>query len=192
MTLATKDPTPAPIFVPDLDQVEIQYRHQHDSGIWIEDPARATFTAMASKRIGAMSMDAGLGTDRPDKLLILTDRHNLYFAPVHDHPKAVPITWNDGRAYVNLIKIFTFLKRVLPPDTREFYAISFHDTPVEIGNGVQVQALKMPLKRVEVRHTDGTAADKAGASTKKANKNKPESSPAPDRSTAPAPEENNA
>ncbi|HYG60370.1 MAG TPA: hypothetical protein VD902_20050, partial [Symbiobacteriaceae bacterium] len=149
-------PTPE-IIVPDLDQVEIQYRHQYDSGAWFEDPARSIWSALASKRLGALSMEAGHGTDRPAKVLIMTDRHNLYFAPVTEHPQAVTVSWNDGRAYMNLIKIFTYLKRVLPPDTREFYKIVPHDKPIDIGNGVTVKALKMPLKRVETRHKETAA-----------------------------------
>ena len=154
------------IIIPDLEQVEVQYRHQYESGIWAEDPARVTFTALASKRLGQLSMGEDLGTETPDKLLVLTDKHNLYFVAAPDHPQAVEVSWNEGRAYVNLIKIFTYLRRVLPPGSRHFYRAEFHDQPVDIGDGKEHKALKVPLKRVKPRKESRASAPKGGSTAK--------------------------
>jgi hypothetical protein len=151
MVAKSSGPPLAPVQVQVIDprMIEVQYRNQRMAGLLVTDPAYGQFTALAAKRWGALSVASGLKTETPPGVIILADDQNLYLAPVLDHPMAEKVIYNDGRAFINLIRVFTQFSRVLPPGTTEFYKLEGRQT-VQAGEETFV-ALKLPLKKVPPR-----------------------------------------
>jgi hypothetical protein len=161
--------------------VEIRRRNQHDAGGWVESPAQFTFTGLGAGRLRGLAGDVGLGTERPTSALVVPGQgnHKLYWAPVAEHPDALEVKWYQNRASVNLVLLFTSLKRLVPAGGREFYPFEDELAKVEV-EGVVYDALVMPLKRTETRWEKSEKAKeeaKAKAEAKKASR-KP-SSPKP-------------
>jgi len=164
-------PSPQPAAAPntvevdwlDLDEVEVQYRHQLDAGIWITDPARGALTGMAKRIFQKACRDAKLGTERPEEMAVVLskDRSKLYFILGLKHKDMVDLTYYKYEVRVNLIKVFTKLKRVLPPGLHEFYALEMAEEQVLV-NGKAYSAMVMPLKAIERRwEKSETEKDKA-------------------------------
>jgi hypothetical protein len=150
-----------PLEQPRLDEVEVRRRNQLISGMWVKSPARARLSALAAARLGKLSMEKGLGTDRPTNVVVLTDRNNLYLIPVGQHHNALPVLYSGNNVSVNLNKVFTFLNRLVPPHSQEFYRVDIAEEPLML-DGVEVQALRVPLKRLLTRHKQWKA-EGAGA-----------------------------
>lgn len=172
--------------------VEVQYRGWNKAGAWFDPPARAYFTALGTQRTSRLSMKIGLGTERPAKMLVVPsqDQSELYFIPVSDHPLAIDVSYPEGRCYINLVKLFTVLNRVLLPGRREFYPVSISEAPVKVPElNLESFALVMPLKAAEKKRVK-TSKQKAKAKAQKAAKatkaEKPEKAqPSPPTTEAP-------
>lgn len=162
------------------DDVEVQHRGWNKAGVWFDPPARATFTALGTQRASRLSLKIGLGTERPAKVLVVPshDQTELYLIPVADHPLAMDVTYPHGHFYINLVKVFTLMDRVLMPGRREFYPVSISPAPVKVPElNLESYALVMPLKATEKRRIK-TSKQKARAKTQKTAKaKKAESNP---------------
>lgn len=140
----------------DLEAIETQYRHEHDSGINCTDPAYGKFTAAGRRRLAKVAIERGLGTDRPTHALVIPDaeKKNLYLVPVPEGtPNALDVIYNKNKTTVNLLPIFTLLDRVLLKGSKEFYRIEFSPQPVQVGDLPAGPALVMPLKKAEPKRT---------------------------------------
>ncbi len=156
--------------LPDYDEVEVQPRNWLRSGGWVESPAQMLMTALATRRFGRLSLEAGLGTERPTKALVFPDESNrfLCFIPVADHPQALDVHDNQGRFAINLIKVLTLLKRVVPKGRKEFYSLSYSTSRIQVGD-LEGMALVMPLKK-EKGGVVKTKEQKAKAKARKSRK----------------------
>lgn len=136
----------------DLESVEVQYRGRHEAGVIVSDPAQARFTGLGNQRLINLCRREGLGTDRPTKMLVVpnSNRSKLYFIPGVEHKAAVDVTYVRTLPRMNLIKLFTKLKRVLPAGAREFYPIDIAEERVVV-DGKEYRALAMPLKKKATR-----------------------------------------
>jgi hypothetical protein len=138
-----------------LSNVEIRRRNQYSSGLWVETPAMADWTALATKRLAKTSLQSGEMTERPTKCLVVTapGQAGLYFIPGIDHPDAIEVKYINGRAKMNLVKVFTALDKLITPGNREFFPIVWPDHPISFDGQeykvVMMQSVKTATKRVK-------------------------------------------
>lgn len=155
----------------DLKSVETKRRNQYDSGFWVESQGTATWTALATRRMGKISLALGEMTDRPTKCLVVAapDGQSIYLIPGIDHEQAVDVKYIDGRAQMNLNKLFTLLEKLVAPGNREFYPIVWPDHPVSF-EGKEFRALMMLLEKTETKRvkTVRSKKKKAGKSAQPA------------------------
>ncbi len=135
-----------------LDEVDVRYRNQYDPGIWVSDPATGKFTAKGRHKFHQVCRKAGIGTDRPGQMAVVVskDRSRLYMIAGLEHVDMVDLTYFRYEVRVNLIKVFTKLKRVLPEGTQEFYPVEIAEERVRVG-GKSYQALTMSLTAAKIR-----------------------------------------
>lgn len=137
--------------IPDLSNVELRRRGQHDAGSWWSNRGRVQFTGLGTRRIGKLGLQLGL-TQRPAKLLVVPDpeKQNLYVIPVQEHPLAVDAHYAESKCEVNLAPLFAYLGHITMAGAREFHPVEFSPEPVDV-DGTAFQALIMPLKATEIR-----------------------------------------
>lgn len=107
-----------------------------DSLLKTEEPARATFTALASKDVVEACNKNKLGTHRPSEMMVGLDVTNtyLFFIPVRPNtPGATEVKHSKGSMTLNLYPLFSKLDRLVPADIREYYDVK--PTPGEVTIG---------------------------------------------------------
>lgn len=136
----------------DLNSVETKKSNQHDSGFWVEKPAMATCTALGTKRLGQLSMEMLEMTDKPVRCVVVAspDGQGLYLIPGVDHEQAIDIKYVDGRAQINLVKVFALLEKSVASGTREFYPVEWPDHPVNF-EGKEYRSLIMSLQKTDTK-----------------------------------------
>jgi hypothetical protein len=132
--IATAVPLQANVLVNHNPEPEYKYKAGFSMSLVL--PAIAQLSAMTVKRLGEVSMQNGLGTTRPAKLLLGLDESKqfLYLIPtVLEDPEGTIVHYAHGKTSVNLYTTFTALSRRVLQGTRECYTLAITPDKVQIG-----------------------------------------------------------
>lgn len=134
--------------------VEVIHRHMLDAEITVDDPAISGLTAIATRRFAELSIEEGLGNQRPPKARLGLDESNqfLYIGPTtRDDKKGVKVTYHEGRASINLMAAFGPISKYVQPGYREHYDVGVTPGRVTFDDGftsVCLYAYLVPTKKV--------------------------------------------
>lgn len=176
----TSAPAPIPRVAPPIPQVplvaqsinpEVQVVHRNmlDAMMIVDEPARASFSSVASRVWGELSMEIGLGTSRPPRAHAGMDatRKFFYLAPTtKEDPMGIEVKYKKGRAEINLVKAFAPLSRYVQPGRREYYDLGITPAKVRFDDGFESVSLYVylsPTKTEPVRTMSEEAKAKAKA-----------------------------
>lgn len=154
--------TPVEVTALPISEAEVRRRNQYRSGIWVEEPAMGLFTALGTQRFQKVNLSMGHQTDRPTSCMIVNapDGNGFYVIPGLKHEQSLDVRYEDGRAVVNLIKLFTLLDKRVPSGTREFYPLEFVKHPVRF-EGQEYRALWLAAKRTATKRIKSSKPRKA-------------------------------
>lgn len=137
-----------------LPDTEVVHRNMMDATMTVDEPAIANLSAIATRRWGELSVDAALGNQRPPKARIGLDetKQFLFMSPTtKEDKKGIKVTYDKGRATINLITAFGPNSRYVQPDYREYYEVGVTPGPVTFDDGfvgVSLYAYLVPYDKV--------------------------------------------
>lgn len=157
-----------------ISEAEVRRRNQYRSGIWVEEPAMGVFTALGTKRFEKVNLSMGHQTDRPTNCMIVNapDGNGFYLIPGLKHEQSLDVRYEDGRAVINLIKLFTLLEKRVPSGLREFYPLEYVKHPVRF-EGQEYRALWLAAKRTATKRIK-SSKPKRGSRARKSVAKSPE------------------
>lgn len=123
-----------------LSQIRVPRKNQRKADLSIVEPAYGDGSADALDLLARVSLENGQGTHRPGYVVTGLDdgKTKLYMIPLakSDSPDKLEVSYNGYRFFLNLIKPFDMLGRLVPPGIRESYELQATRTPIRIGNVV--------------------------------------------------------
>lgn len=120
-----------------FEQTIEQFTSGAPANISFIKPARGTMSAEMVEQVATCATRNSLGTLRPSEIYFGLDSTKQYLLgiPVRPNtPGATEVTYRDGRATVNLYKLFKSLDRVVQKGTREIYDSQISRSPLKIGD----------------------------------------------------------
>lgn len=140
-----KDPDPSPQQIVSLILERVKVAAVRETRTYrlgmvlaLSEPAKAEGPAMALKSLSHVSMENGLGTPRPPKLVTALDntKTHLYLmpAPATVTEDTFDIAYGRYGFQVNLYDLFKMLNCLVPKGFREFYKLEVTPEPIRIDN----------------------------------------------------------
>ena len=154
----------APALVWDDPEVELRGRHMRGSDMWLEDPAMATLTALAGRRLSRVAEQrGGLATQvKGIRAALLPGTKLLYIRPVSAGERAnITVTWDGWSASFNLRTLLEPKDLCALPGMRYRFAVEFAgpNSPagpalvVDLGNPVETKDVPIKIKKKAKRCT---------------------------------------
>lgn len=159
--------TPVEVTALPISEAEVRRRNQYRSGIWVEEPAKGIFTALATKRLEKVNLAMGHQTDRPTTCVIVNapGGNGFYLIPGVKHQESLDVRYQESRVVINLVKLFTLLEKRVPSGLREFYPLEYVKHTVRF-EGQEYRALWLAAKRTATKRIKSTKSKKARGARK--------------------------
>lgn len=159
-----------------LSELKVRPRGQRDPDLAVTYPAKAKGSAAALELLGQVSVENGLGNNRPSWLQVaITPRKtHLVVQPVDEtHKKnALPVVYNESGFSINLYKLFRKLDCLVPAGYRDIYDWELTPAPVRIGEvtgrGLRIRLGKAEREAIKVKTEAQKLEEKAKAAARKA------------------------
>ncbi len=169
-TKAAIPPAPLKATLIKPNETTVIYKGMLASEISMIYPAMASFSALATRNVGDLSMNSGLGTHRPPKVRLGVDdtKQFLYVLPTGSEDTAgFEVSYDRQRIKINLIETFTKLDRAVPEGRTEYYYLVPTPGPVTLDDGFTAPGFSIYLKphKSEPRRTMSPEAKAKRAAT---------------------------
>lgn len=132
---------PVPLKARAVDpKTEVVYRNMRGATLAVEEPAKGTLSAIATRRWGELSVELGFGTARPPVARVGLDdsKQFLYLTPTtKEDPKALEVRYEKSGMSINLMKAFGPSDRYVEPNRREIYSLEISRGKVVFDDGYE-------------------------------------------------------
>lgn len=118
-------------------KVAVRNRSAREAELAFTDPAVGAFSAKARAEVAQVSLDNGLATPRPAKLLVTftPDKSKLVMMPTSSSdPRGLSVNYGGRAVTINLYDYFADIDRFVPPDRREYFRVYRTANPIAIGD----------------------------------------------------------
>jgi len=118
-------------------KVTVRNRAALEAVLAFKEPAWGTFSARARAELAQVSLDNGLATPRPAKLLVVfnKDKTALVMMPTSStYPQGITVGYSQRTVSLNLFDHFASIDRFVPPDRRELFRVYRTSRPITLGD----------------------------------------------------------